>query len=72
MSTGHGAGRALVTRMRAALDARSWTPVLVWVLARNRAARAFYEHLGALPVRRAREDVGGRVVVKIAYAWLDA
>jgi hypothetical protein len=60
----------LVEAMLRALAAEGATPVLVWVLAQNAGARAFYERLGALPVRRAREDVGGRIVAKIAYAWL--
>ena len=46
-------------------------PVFVWVLEENTGARAFYEALGAVPVRRATENVGGRHVVKIGYAYFD-
>ena len=66
-----GVGAMLLVEMLRELAAAALAPVLVWVLEENAGARAFYEALGALPVRRAIETVGGRDVVKIGYAYFD-
>lgn len=53
---GEGAGRALMTAALAGVD----DPVVVWVLAANTAARAFYARLGFVPDgAQRREDFGG-------------
>ena len=64
-----GIGASLLVEMlRRLVD---HTPVLVWVLKDNRGARRFYEALGGLPVRTQRENVGGRDVEKVGFAYFD-
>jgi ribosomal protein S18 acetylase RimI-like enzyme len=62
-----GVGRALVDEMRARLPA----PIIVWVLAQNRAGRAFYESVGASSVRKSVRNVGGVPFSVRGYAWFD-
>ena len=63
------AGTLLLIEMLRRLEARA--PVIVWVLEENVGACRFYEALGAVPVRRRPETVGGKVVEKIGYAYFD-
>ncbi|MCS7268513.1 MAG: GNAT family N-acetyltransferase [Geminicoccaceae bacterium] len=68
---GRGIGRALFDAVHYALAVAGWPDMLVWVLAANRRARGFYEHLGLEPVGRATALVGGARVEEIAYGWRD-
>lgn len=46
-------------------------PALVWIVEHNAAGRAFYEYMGALPVRRRREMMAGVSVPLVGYAFFD-
>jgi ribosomal protein S18 acetylase RimI-like enzyme len=71
---GGGAGRRLVRAFSAALLEHGFTSMIVWVLDRNLAARAFYERLGGRYVGAAEITIEGVAYPDVAYAWdrLDA
>jgi ribosomal protein S18 acetylase RimI-like enzyme len=45
--------------------------MVVWVLARNHQARAFYEALGATYYREREVEVGGARLSEVSYGWSD-
>jgi len=63
----HGVGAMLLLEMLRELP----SPVLVWVLEENHAARAFYEALGGMAVRRREEKVGGVFLPEVGYGYFD-
>lgn len=67
----HGAGRALVAAVTAELTRRGMTALLLWVLAANRSARAFYERLDGRVARRRAILIGGVPLDEVAYGWVD-
>lgn len=62
-----GIGSRLLVEMLRRLQG----PVLIWVLEQNTKARAFYEAMGGVAVRRRTEKVGGEPMGQIAYAYFD-
>ena len=46
--------------------------VLIWVLAANAPARAFYEALGGRYLREQQIEIGGVALPEVAYGWPDA
>ena len=66
---GAGFGRALFDEARRRLRARGLNGLLVWALAENALACAFYRALGGQPRVRAFETLGGKRLVKIAFHW---
>ncbi|MCB9455172.1 MAG: GNAT family N-acetyltransferase [Anaerolineaceae bacterium] len=65
-----GAGRALMQACAQWLLARNHLSLLVWVLAEN-PARRFYEALGGQYVREEEIEIGGAVLMEVAYGWRD-
>lgn len=65
-----GLGRALAGAVATDLYRRGKCSLLVWVLSDN-ASRAFYERLGAIPVRTALLAYGDEEYEEMAYGWLD-
>jgi len=63
----HGLGAMLLFEMLRRLPA----PLIVRVLEANAGARAFYEALGGVPVRREATRVGGEMFSVVAYAYFD-
>lgn len=68
---GQGIGRALFDAVHYALAVAGLPDMLVWVLAANRRARGFYEHLGLVPIGRSTSFIGGMRLDEIAYGWRD-
>ncbi|MCI3179657.1 GNAT family N-acetyltransferase [Caulobacter sp. CCUG 60055] len=68
---GSGLGRALLTATARALAARGATSLVIWVLADNLRARAFYERLGGGRAEARREPIAGGSVAAVAYRWDD-
>jgi len=68
---GRGAGRALFDAVHYALAVAGLPDLVVWVLAANRPARAFYEHLGLRPVGEGSSLLGGVRLKEVAYGWRD-
>lgn len=66
---GRGAGRALFDAVHYALAVAGLPDLVVWVLAANRPARAFYEHLGLEPAGEASSLLGGVRLKEVAYGW---
>lgn len=69
-----GLGRRLVVQTAMAQRARGATGVIVWVIAGNKAARKFYERLGAELVVEQAFQWDGMDLVEAGYGWrsLDA
>jgi GNAT superfamily N-acetyltransferase len=65
-----GAGRALIRAVAEDLLRRSMRSMLVWVLAVN-PSRHFYEALGGKPAGQTEIEIGGAVLVEVAYGWDD-
>jgi GNAT superfamily N-acetyltransferase len=66
-----GTGRRLVAAsVRRLLDA-GLPSLLIWVL-RDNPSRGFYERLGGALVGEQPIDIGGAVLVEVAYGWRDA
>ena len=64
-----GHGRALFERSASDLASRRLFWLIVWVVERNLAARAFYRRLGLAPDGKRRHDVlGGQPVEVVRYA----
>ena len=67
----HGIGRALVQEWAATLRRAAINAALVWVLAENRPAIAFYERLGGKRLREQTIEIGGERLKELAYGWED-
>jgi ribosomal protein S18 acetylase RimI-like enzyme len=66
---GVGLGEQLFEGARHALDMRRLRGMIVWVLADNEGAIAFYRHRGGRLVARANERLGGRALPKLCFGW---
>ena len=66
-----GVGRRLVAAVVAAQRAQGATGMLTWVIAGNRAARAFYEGLGAELLVEQPFQWDGMDLVEAGYGWRD-
>jgi ribosomal protein S18 acetylase RimI-like enzyme len=66
-----GIGRRLLMEVAATLAAAGAPNMLVWVLAQNRKAREFYEHLGALLLAEQTFKWDDLDLIEVAYGWHD-
>jgi GNAT superfamily N-acetyltransferase len=66
-----GVGRRLVAHVAAAERAQGATGLVTWVIAANRAARAFYERLGAELLIEQPFQWDGMDLVEVGYGWRD-
>lgn len=66
-----GIGRRLVRMVADAHQAMGATGLLVWVLAENKAARAFYEQLGAELLIEQSFTWDALDLVEAGYGWRD-
>ena len=66
-----GTGRRLVSAVAAAQRAHGASSMLVWVIASNRGARAFYERLGAELLREQPFQWDGIDLAETGYGWRD-
>jgi len=66
---GLGFGADLFEAARHGLDMERLNGMIVWALAENTAAAAFYRRRGGRPVARVVDLMGGRKLEKIAFAW---
>lgn len=66
-----GVGRRLVARVAAAQQAHGATGLIVWVIAGNKLARAFYESLGAELLLEQPFEWDGMDLVEAGYGWRD-
>jgi GNAT superfamily N-acetyltransferase len=66
-----GIGRRLVAAVAAAQRAHGATGLIVWVIAGNKAARAFYESLGAELLIEQPFTWDGMDLVEVGYGWHD-
>lgn len=65
-----GLGRGLVAHAAQLLRRRGYRNLLVWVLAEN-PSRRFYEALGGVAAGEKPIDIGGAILVEVAYGWSD-
>jgi ribosomal protein S18 acetylase RimI-like enzyme len=66
-----GCGRRLLAALAAALRARGFTSLCLWVLRENAQARRFYERLGGQVVGERTEVDGEQELNEVAYGWAD-
>ena len=66
-----GLGRRLVATVAAAQMAHGATGMLTWVIAANKAARTFYERLGAELLVQQPFQWDGMDLVEAGYGWRD-
>ena len=66
---GSGCGRRLFSAARTRLEDVQITWLIVWALAENDAACAFYTHLGGRPISEGIERFGDQTLRKVAFAW---
>ena len=66
-----GTGRRLVGTVAAAQRAHGATGLIVWVIAGNKGARAFYEALGAELLIEQAFQWDGMDLVEAGYGWRD-
>ncbi|MBF9233058.1 GNAT family N-acetyltransferase [Microvirga alba] len=66
---GLGFGRRLFKAVCNDLRAREMNGIVLWALADNERACAFYEGLGGQGVARVEERIGGVLLAKIAYLF---
>jgi ribosomal protein S18 acetylase RimI-like enzyme len=66
---GLGFGRRLFKAVRNDLRDRNMDRIVVWALAENARACAFYESLGGRSIARVEERIGGIPLGKIAYLF---
>jgi GNAT superfamily N-acetyltransferase len=66
-----GIGKRLVGSVAAAQRAQGATGLIVWVIAGNKGARAFYESLGAELVLEQPFNWDGMDLVEAGYGWRD-
>ncbi|HEV2955974.1 MAG TPA: GNAT family N-acetyltransferase [Xanthobacteraceae bacterium] len=64
-----GCGRRLMAALAAALRARGFRSVCLWVLEENANARRFYERLGGVVVGERTEVDGEDAFNEVAYGW---
>ncbi len=67
----HGIGTRLVAAVAAAQRTHGADSLLVWVIAGNKSARAFYEHLGAELLIEQPFTWDGLALVEVGYGWRD-
>jgi ribosomal protein S18 acetylase RimI-like enzyme len=67
---GLGLGELLFEASRHALEMRHLGGLVVWALADNAPAIAFYWRRGGRPVAETREHLGGARLKKIAFEWI--
>lgn len=63
-------GSALLGRLAASLSGQGFKSMIVWVLEKN-PSRDFYAKTGALPVASKEIEMGGAVLLEVAYGWSD-
>jgi GNAT superfamily N-acetyltransferase len=63
-----GAGRKLVAAVAQHLSQQGHSSMLIWVLKEN-PSRAFYEKLGGVFVREKEIEIGGAMLVEVAYGF---
>jgi GNAT superfamily N-acetyltransferase len=67
-----GLGRQLIKTVAPRLRQLGYSSMLVWVLAKNGPARAFYEAMGGQLLDKKKElTIGGTPLAEVAYGWLD-
>jgi ribosomal protein S18 acetylase RimI-like enzyme len=66
-----GCGRGLLAALVAALRARGFKSLCLWVLRENAPARRFYERLGGRVVGERIEVDGEHAFEEVAYGWPD-
>jgi len=66
-----GIGTRLTAAVAGTLRSRGATGLLTWVIAANRAARTFYEHLGAALILEQPFQWDGLDLVEAGYGWSD-
>lgn len=66
---GLGMGELLFEAARHALEMRKLGGLVVWALADNEPAIAFYWRRGGRPVAQVHERLGGAKLPKIAFSW---
>jgi ribosomal protein S18 acetylase RimI-like enzyme len=64
-----GCGRRLLAALAAALRARGFKSLCLWVLRENAHARRFYERLGGQVVGERTEVDGEQAFDEVAYGW---
>jgi ribosomal protein S18 acetylase RimI-like enzyme len=66
---GLGLGKKLFVHARRMLERRGLRTLVIWALAENEAACAFYSHQGGRRVATAPEHYGRVELQKVAFAW---
>ena len=66
---GLGFGRRLFKAVRNDLAARDMDRLVVWALADNERACAFYERIGGRSIAQVKERIGGISLTKVAYLF---
>jgi ribosomal protein S18 acetylase RimI-like enzyme len=66
---GIGFGRRLFNAVRNDLKAREMDRIVVWALADNERACAFYESMGGRTIARVEERIGGTPLAKVAFLF---
>jgi GNAT superfamily N-acetyltransferase len=70
---GLGFGRRLFNAARCELAEHHCLSTIVWALADNEKATAFYRRLGGLPIRRAEERFGADILLtRVAFGFTSA
>jgi ribosomal protein S18 acetylase RimI-like enzyme len=71
---GRGHGSELVRAVVTGLEEMGLDDMLIWVLQDNQRARAFYERLGGVYVRKQPITIGSVTLEEVSYGWprLDA
>ena len=66
---GLGFGRRLFKAVRNDLADRDMDRLVVWALADNERACAFYERMGGRSIAQVKERIGGASLSKVAYLF---
>jgi ribosomal protein S18 acetylase RimI-like enzyme len=69
---GLGFGRDLFKAARRELAEHGYLSTIVWALADNEKALAFYRRLGGLSIRRAEERFGSDMLTRVAFGFVSA
>jgi len=69
---GLGLGRRLFNAARRELAEHGYLSLIVWALADNEKALAFYRRMGGLSVRRSEERFGSDVLTRVAFGFVSA
>ncbi|HEX7064717.1 MAG TPA: GNAT family N-acetyltransferase [Bacillales bacterium] len=64
-----GLGRKLFVRLAEDLSESGFSSMLVWVLADNLSARAFYESFSPETIDSQQIEIGGEMLEEVAYGW---